>query len=84
MRTEVGVERKWQDSRYIHLRKKPQEQVTDRKWAEPVVELPWEENVEGQWRRELQGGCPPTQELESSVSCLMSISSGQSQMWDWS
>lgn len=44
MRTEVGVERKWKDSRYIHLRKNPQEQVTDRTWAEPVVELPWEEN----------------------------------------
>lgn len=44
MRTEVGVERKRKDSRYIHLRKNPQEQVTDRMWAEPVVELPWEEN----------------------------------------
>lgn len=37
MRTEVGDERKRKDSRYIHLRKNPQEQVTDRTWAEPVV-----------------------------------------------
>lgn len=31
----------------VYIRKNPQDQVTDRMWAESMVELPYKENVEG-------------------------------------